>query len=137
MTSNARVSFTTTKRGNAATQQEVFDGLPERNTPITPRGSQFDQPAAQAARDGFGASCGAEFSENRADVKLDRVLGNAQLCGDVFIAEAVCQQSQNFDFPWCELFGRRLIAGVLRHQRAVENGQTGGDRFDGVHDLVA
>src|SRR5215472_5261317 len=44
---------------------------------FTTAGSQFDEPAAQAARDGFGAGCGAEFSENRADVKLDRVLGNA------------------------------------------------------------
>ena len=114
----------------------TFAQISERNTPITPA-SQFDKPASQAARDSIGPGCGAEFSENGADMKLDRVLRNAQLCGDVSIAEPVRQQSKNFDFPWREFFGRRLIARVWRYQRAVENGQTGGDRFYGVHNLVA
>jgi hypothetical protein len=45
-----------------------------------------DKAQARGAHDGFGAALDIELAEDRVDMELDRVLANAQLPRDSFVA---------------------------------------------------
>ena len=97
---------------------------------------KFDQPAAQAAGNGIGSRGRPELSQNGADVKLDGVFGDIQPERYLPISETFRQQLQNLGFTRSELFDRGFVLSGLRRERAVENRQPGGNRPDGLNDLL-
>jgi hypothetical protein len=103
-----------------------------------------DQAAADAEGDGFRAAGGAELAENGSDVKLDGVLGDAELGGDFLVAEAAGEHLEDFAFARREGLDE-FVQGTRRHRSGGHGGmdvcgmqhhEPAGDGLQGGGELV-
>ena len=100
-----------------------------------PKGVPYDRqisitPSRQAALHGLGARRHAELAEDRREVKLHRVLADAEAASDVAIRQAVGDERQHVVLASGERFDERLLRPRRRRPRDHRFGV-----FDAIHDL--
>lgn len=66
---------------------------------------EHNQTAASTSADGIGSAAGAQFGEDRGDVKLDGVFADDQASRDQLIGKAFAKQFEHFELAWGEAFG--------------------------------
>src|ERR1700728_428594 len=87
-----------------------------------------------AALDGLGSAGGSELVEGAGTVRLDGVFGNEKLRGDLAIAEAAGDQSEDFELPCRDAEG--LLVGRIGSEGFVGGGFRGDKHFL-YHDRLA
>jgi hypothetical protein len=58
---------------------------------------------------------GPEFVHQVLDVKINRVLRNRQLIGNLFVTMTVSNESENFQLPNCKIVVTHMLGEAGRH----------------------